>query len=108
MVPPWAVAEFAEPQGSGFLHNRPASLYIAKRASCAANGFVVRKLCRDCHFCAFGHCRASGTGTWMDIHREQGAHRPPCLCGLTGTYRYLVPEGISLAPAQHRSIKLRR
>jgi hypothetical protein len=44
----------------------------------------------------------------MDIHREQGAHRPPCLCGLTGTYRYLVPEGISLAPAQHRSIKLRR
>ena len=44
----------------------------------------------------------------MDIHREQGAHRPPRFCGLTGTYRYLVPEEFSLAPAQHRSIKLRR
>ena len=44
----------------------------------------------------------------MDIRRGQGAHCPPRLCGLIGTYRYLVPDELSLAPAQHGAIKLRR
>ena len=96
MVSPWAAVEPAEPQGSRFLHNGPTSLYHAKRASCAANGVALRKLCRDCHFCASCHRRACGTGTWMDIQWEQGTRRQLLLCGSIGNYRYLVFDKLSL------------
>jgi hypothetical protein len=39
----------------------------------------------------------------MDIHRKQGAHRPPRLCHSVGRHRYLVSDKLSLGSGPLKS-----